>query len=172
MFCCTDVAYTDTRAVASGLVFENWDSAVALEAVSVRIPTVAPYRSGHFFERELPCLLKLFESLPYPVDCLIVDGFVWLGPGRPGLGCYLYEALNGKVPVVGVAKNSFQGNSLAAPVQRGGSRKELWVTSQGIDLQEAVDGVRAMDGAYRNPTLLKAVDRACRDGLADWSTPG
>ena len=166
--CCTDVAYSDTRAVASGVIFENWDSPVALETVTVRIATVAPYRSGHFFERELPCLLELYESLPCEVDCLIVDGFVWLGPDRPGLGHYLYEALEGKIPVVGVAKNSFHGNTLAAPVLRGGSQKELWVTSEGLSLTDAVAGVQAMDGTYRNPTLLKAADRACRDGLADW----
>lgn len=165
MLCCTDVAYGTDRAVAAAVLFSEWDSVTPLRTLTVEVDQVLPYRSGHFFERELPCLVKLLESIKEPLDCVIVDGFVWLGPERPGLGHYLANELPVKTSVVGVAKNHFEGNSLAHPVCRGASQKALWVTAERMELSQAVKQVERMSGQFRIPTLLKLVDRLCREGL-------
>lgn len=169
LYCCTDVAYDDNRAVAAGLLFQGWDSAAPTEIVTVKIDKVAPYKSGEFYQRELPCLLELYQSIKAKLNCIIVDGYVWLGESKPGLGHYLFEALNGEVPIVGIAKNHFVDNSKAVAIKRGKSGKELFVTTQDFDIQEASDGLAKMHGDFRIPTLLKAVDRACRDGLDNWT---
>ncbi|MFY0538676.1 hypothetical protein [Nannocystis pusilla] len=43
----------------------------------------------------------------------MIDGHVWLGPDRPGLGVHLHRALGEAIPVVGVAKNPFRGRPRA-----------------------------------------------------------
>lgn len=48
---------------------------------------------------------KLLSKHNLKPDCIIVDGFVHLEDDKPGLGKHLYDALNGKVRVIGVAKN-------------------------------------------------------------------
>jgi deoxyribonuclease V len=77
----------------------------------------------------------------------------------------LHEALGGRVPIVGVAKTAFRGDTGAAEVLRGESAKALLVSAAGMSLDEAVDGVRRMAGEHRIPTLLKRVDHLAR-GLA------
>jgi deoxyribonuclease V len=94
---------------------------------------------------------------------LVVDGHAWLRAlDDPGLGARLWEALGRAAPVVGVAKQAFQGG-VALPVRRGGSENPLWVTAAGMDAADACRCVSIMHGAHRLPTLLKRVDRACRD---------
>lgn len=99
-----------------------------------------------------------------PARAVIIDGYVWLGAGRSGLGAHLYDALGQRIAVVGVAKRRFHGAGDAVPVLRGTSQVPLFVTAVGIDLAEAAEGVRRMHGAHRIPTLLKRVDRLSRDG--------
>ena len=94
---------------------------------------------------------------------VLVDGFVWLGEGRPGLGARLYEAIGGAYPVVGVAKNPFRG-APAAAITRGGSARPLYITAVGLATSDAAARVESRHGPHRIPTLLKAVDRLCRDG--------
>jgi len=69
----------------------------------------------------------------------------------------------GEIPVVGVAKNDFIGlNKLKKVVHRGGSKKPLFVTSMGFDVQKASELVISMHGDFRLPTILKLVDQKCR----------
>ncbi len=43
------------------------------------------------------------------LETIIIDGYVWLEePKIFGLGMYLYEALNRKYPIIGVAKSRFK----------------------------------------------------------------
>lgn len=162
-----DVDYrdSDSYAVASAVVFKDWTDGKPLGVESVEIRPVAPYEPGAFYKRELPCLLKLLTVVsaryPDPIDTVIVDGYVWLGPNHPGLGCKLYEALNQKIPVVGVAKTYFKGSD-ASQVLRGQSQSPLYVTAAGIDPNVAADHVRKMHGEFRLPTLVKLVDQSCR----------
>jgi deoxyribonuclease V len=92
-----------------------------------------------------------------------VDGYVWLGPGEKGLGAHLFDALEGRTPVVGVAKNPFYSATEAVEVRRGGSERPLYTTSVGMPVEQAAAGVRSMAGPYRLPEMLKRVDRLCRD---------
>ena len=68
---------------------------------------VAPYESGSFYKRELPCIVSLLQDLDVrDISLIVIDGFVHLDDdGRYGLGGHLYERLERKVQVVGVAKS-------------------------------------------------------------------
>ena len=69
------------------------------------------YISGQFYKRELPCILQIFSKVKEPIEVLVIDGYVWLdGKRMPGLGAYLYRALDEQVKIVGVAKNAFKGS--------------------------------------------------------------
>jgi deoxyribonuclease V len=96
---------------------------------------------------------------------IIIDGYVWLGAQRPGLGAHLYESLQRRAAVIGVAKTRFVRAEPARMVLRGRSRSPLYVTAAGMDLAEAASHIRAMHGPYRIPTLLKRADQLSR-GLA------
>lgn len=165
----TDVDYrTPDGARAACVVASAWSDATPCEERYVDIESVAPYRPGAFYERELPCLLAVLASITTPYRVVVVDGYVDLDvEGTPGLGARLYEALGGRVPIVGVAKTAFRGASFATSVLRGSSRKPLYVTARGIDVGSVAEWVRTMHGPYRLPTLLGRVDHLARG----WPTP-
>lgn len=165
MLACIDVDYRENEALAAALTFESWHDAVATGRYVRRLPEVAPYLPGHFYQRELPCLLAILEILPQQPDLVLIDGFVWLGDeAKPGLGGHLYRALGERIPVVGVAKNPYAPASPIREILRGDSRKPLYVSAAGIDLDAAAGNLRRMHGGHRLPTLLKAVDSLCRSG--------
>ena len=162
MLACVDVDYRGEHARAACVLFQTWTAPVAEETLVERIDTVHRYVPGEFFRRELPCLLAVLARTPTLPETIVVDGYVWLdAQHRPGLGARLYDALAGQAAVIGVAKSAYAGTA-AIPLQRGRSAKPLWVTAVGMDERQAVDCIRQMDGPFRIPTLLKAVDRACR----------
>ncbi|WP_422930222.1 endonuclease V [Singulisphaera sp. PoT] len=158
---CLDVDYRDAIAVAAGVWFRGWDAVEAEHEVVATFDEVAPYQPGEFFRRELPCLLAVLERGP-AADLIIVDGYVWLGPGRPGLGAHLFEAQGKSKVVVGVAKTKFQGATDAIPVYRGESHSPLYIKAEGIDQAEAAASVIDMHGPYRVPTQLRRVDQLAR----------
>ena len=80
-----------------------------------------------------------------------------------GLGAYLYEALNKEIKIIGVAKSEFRDILSDTYLYRGESKKPLYITSAGVDLEVAKGFVSIMHGKYRFPTLLKEVDRLCRE---------
>ena len=104
-------------------------------------------------------MLAVLASTPR-FGIVIVDGYVWLAGGTPGLGAHLHGALG--VPMIGVAKTRYASAAGAAEVCRGESRSPLFVSAVGLELAEAVEGVRRMHGPYRVPTLLKQVDALTR----------
>ncbi|MCA9578354.1 MAG: endonuclease V [Polyangiales bacterium] len=167
MFACLDVDYSPTRTCAACVLFARWDSAKPTAELCARLDPqeAAGYVPGAFYERELPALLAVLDKLPFGVDALdalVVDGYVWLARERPGMGHYLYEAMQRRVPVIGVAKNAFADNDVALPLLRGESQKPLFVTAVGMDPAEARRLVADMHGPHRVPTLLRWVDQACR----------
>ncbi len=176
MIAALDVDYGETRSCVACVLFEDWTSEVASSEVVLPLPPdVRDYVPGEFYKRELPLLLEALERVELP-HVVIVDGYVWLGPSRPGLGKHLHEELVGTVTVVGVAKSRFASNMMevlpgpncspgfAVDVLRGQSKNPLYVTAEGMSPQEAAEHVRGMHGEFRIPTLLKRVDRLCRDG--------
>lgn len=164
MILAVDVHYSADKATVAGVVFENWpDEAPQKEYISL-MDGVADYEPGKFFKRELPCLLKLIADYALKPDCIIVDGYVFLdGYSKAGLGKHLYDALNGEVAVIGVAKKPFKDIDARYEVCRGTSSNPLYVTAVGIELAQAKERVRGMHGQHRLPTLLKRVDLICRD---------
>lgn len=166
-----DVQYDDPRAKAAGVVFRAWEETRPLAEYAIDIDRVQDYVPGEFYRREMPCLLQLIrwvlEKHPAdqpPIETLIVDGFVYLGDSW-GLGRHLLEQVRAEAltptAVIGVAKTSFKG---ARPVEvlRGQSARPLFVTAEGTPANAAADGLRAMHGEHRIPTLLKRVDRLAR----------
>lgn len=95
-------------------------------------------------------------------DIIIVDGYVDIAVDHPGLGRHLFNALGGKVPVIGVAKSAFFLAPHVEVIHGNTSRKPLYVGSAGIDITVAVDGIKRMAGPYRIPDLLKSVDSLAR----------
>lgn len=165
MIACLDVDYRpDGTAVAACLLFAGWQCASAEASVVAHVTDVAPYKPGMFFERELPCLLKVLSKLEARPSLVIVDGYVHLdASGRLGLGGHLFEALHREVPIVGVAKTAFRGATSAVPVVRGSGAKPLWVTAAGLDVAVAARHVAGMHGPHRMPTLLREVDQLARN---------
>ncbi len=167
MFACLDVDYREDRApphaMAACVVFDGWTSADVIAEYVQPISTIAPYVPGQLYLRELPCLLAVLQCVTVDLQAIIVDGYAFLDDaGRPGLGAHLHQALDGRTPVVGVAKNFFRDNA-AARVLRGRSTRPLYVSAVGMDPAIAAEGIRRMHGDHRLPTLLKRVDRLCRD---------
>lgn len=159
---CVDVGYGGQQAVSACLLFDQWTSAQPSQALVRTFSPIAPYVPGQFYRRELPCLLATLSQVARTFDTVVVDGYVWLGEGlRPGLGAYLFEALGGQVAVIGVAKTVFRG-TLAIEVQRGQSKRPLYVTAVGMKPETAAQHIAGMHGPYRVPTLLREVDQLSR----------
>src|SRR5690349_17389598 len=148
MLACVDVDYRGTEAVAACVVFRAWSDAVSAAERCERIAEVAVYEPGAFYRRELPCLLSVLRTVDEPLESIVVDGYVWLGNDRPGLGAHLYEALGRRVAVIGVAKTRFAGADAEA-VLRGGSRRPLYVSAAGLDGTTAAHCIASMHGGYR-----------------------
>lgn len=164
MIVAVDVDYRATEVIAAAVGFAGWPDAVAArEAVACTPGAPVEYQPGEFYRRELPHLRAALAALAVPPTVVIVDGYVWLGPDRPGLGVHLHAALGGAVAIVGVAKRRFAGATTAIPVLRGRSQTPLYVTAIGTDPQLAATRVSEMHGPHRLPTLLKRVDRLARD---------
>lgn len=166
MIGCVDVDYRDTGVTAACVGATAWTDELARIEVVMRSPgRPAAYQPGAFYERELPYLLEVLARMP-PLDVVIVDAYVWLGPDQPGLGKRLHDAHGGIV--IGVAKTRFagaeagRGEQGVAEVRRGDSDRPLYVTAIGIDVAEAARQVAEMHGEFRIPTLLKRADSLAR----------
>lgn len=170
MLIALDVAYGDgprEPAHAAGVLFADWDAARPLHALRVEVATVASYAPGAFFERELPCLLKVLCEVREAPAVAIVDGYVWLADGRPGLGAHLHEALGRRTAVVGVAKTPFKGDTWSVAVVRGHSTRPLRITAAGLDQDLAARHIATMRGPYRLPDMLRLADQVARGLIAD-----
>ena len=168
MIACLDAAYSEAGVGAACGLISDWN-APAENAMHARFLAIdpAPYRSGAFYERELPILTAMLDGLDALPRLIVVDGYVWLSAARePGLGAHLYITLGEAVPVVGIAKNPRRDDDVSLPVRRGMSATPLYVTAAGMAPDLAAHGVQIMHGAHRIPTVLKRVDLAARDALA------
>src|SRR5215470_20248835 len=98
--------------MAACVGFAAWtDATSSLELVERAVDAAAAYTPGRFYERELPFVTAILARVPDPIEALIVDGYAWLAPDRPGLGARLHEARGAREPVVGVAKTRFHGST-------------------------------------------------------------
>jgi len=158
-----DTAYRGSEARTALVAFENWTDPAPVHTMTLETDISNEYIPGSFYLRELPCILAVLKEAPFRPEAIIIDGYVLLGTLRPGLGMHLYQAIGGRCPVIGVAKNPFKGNTEAVPVLRGRSKKPLFITSTGIDINTAAMNIMAMHGKSRIPTLLRLADRLSRE---------
>ena len=155
-----DVRYENGHAVAAGVEFENWTDSDIRQSYLSHIREVGDYIPGHFYKRELPCILALLSEHDLSPDTIVIDGYVYLdGHSRPGLGWHLYNALKQTTPIIGVAKKPYKGITADYAVFRGQSEKPLYVTCAGVTLCVAKKLVASMHGKYRLPTILRIVDQ-------------
>lgn len=158
-----DVHYSGDSARAACIVAPEWGACDAAETRVSEISGVRPYVPGRFFERELPCIVDVLAKVTSRFGTIVIDGYVHLDEhGKPGLGGHLYVHYGGSHPVVGVAKSAFGQHPSARQVFRGGSKRPLFVTAEGVEAGEAARLVSAMHGAHRIPTLLGMADRIAR----------
>jgi exodeoxyribonuclease-5/deoxyribonuclease V len=101
------------------------------------------------------------------VTTIIIDGFVYLDDNQKlGLGGHLYLQLQGKIPIIGVAKTNFATlEKNKRQLLRGSSMKPLYITSIGINLDYATELIKNMKGNNRIPTLLKTLDTLTKERL-------
>lgn len=168
-FAVVDVDYAGPGATAACVVGDRWSDGAPIETHAVTLATVAPYAPGRFFERELPCILAVLPRVVTAIDTVVIDGYVVLDrAGTPGLGAHLHAALDRRHAVIGVAKTPYREADFAVPVVRGGSRRPLYVTAIGVDVDAAARSIAAMHGAHRIPTLLGWVDRLAAGDPPPW----
>ena len=167
MLLAVDVHYRAPAAQVSGVAFSHWTDAKPERIYHCAVDKVQDYEPGKFYLRELPCILRLLDAHDLAPMTIIIDGYVYLGEAsRPGLGMHLYSQLQGRVPVIGVAKSRFKGTPASTEIRRGRSTSPLFVTSVGVELETAKRNILAMHGRHRLPDLLRIADRACRTSTA------
>lgn len=166
MIVAIDVHYREAFAKVVSIEFKTWEDTAPYKIHEIIINEVAEYVSGEFYKRELPCILKVLKKTDTDkLEIIIVDGYVVLDDeGKAGLGMYLYEALNQKIPIIGVAKRGFINNEKnVIKIKRGESENPLFITSVGIDLNEAAEQIKNMVGEYRMPDLLRILDQKTKE---------
>lgn len=155
-----DTYYFDNKAKTVCIAFD--DDEIEPIVYSETLDNVEDYIPGQFYKRELPCILSLIKKIDLQnVNYIIIDGFVFLDDmEKLGLGGRLYEELNRKIPVIGVAKTNFASIDTSKRLLfRGKSQNPLYITSIGIDVSQAVQKIETMNGEFRIPTLLKMLDK-------------
>ena len=163
MILCIDAYYFNNKAKVSGGLFQSWTDSAFCKVYNCDCDDVLPYEPGSFYQRELPCLKKLIYKISEPIEVIIIDGYVTLGSDmKKGLGAHLYEELNQRIPVIGVAKSKFKDTPEECFVFRGQSLSPLYITCLGIPLEMAKKYINSMVGEYRIPLLLKEIDKISR----------
>ncbi len=161
MILCFDTYYFDNKAKTVCIAFKTWTTESDYTVYSEVIEGIEEYIPGEFYKRELPCILSLFKKIKYEkIEAIVVDGFVYLDDNyKLGLGGHLYNYLEKKIPIIGVAKSNFASiANCKRELKRGKSENPLFITSVGIDTDEAVRHINNMAGDFRIPTLLKHLD--------------
>ncbi len=135
-----DTYYFESNAKTVCIQFENWTNSKIINILIEELSEIEEYKSGEFYRRELPCILSLIKKIDLTkCEAIIIDGYVVLDDNKNnGLGGYLYEKLDCKIPIIGVAKNDYPKiEKLKKEILRGESKKPLYITSKGIDLEKA-----------------------------------
>lgn len=158
-----DVQYNGSHGTAAMVCVEDWGNSDVYSKHVIHRDQCGEYEPGQFFRRELPCLLQVIKSSPKVPEVVVVDGYVWLdSEHRQGLGAKLFDALDGRSVVIGVAKTKFR-NAPAVEILRGNSRNPLFVTAAGVSAPEAAELIQKMHGAFRIPTVLRMADQLARE---------
>ncbi len=150
-------------ATAAAVVFDDWATFEATKTVSLKIDHVEKAAKGELDLRELPWLIQLMNANALQPEIIVFDGFVFLDPQEtPGLGKHLFDALGGRVPVIGASKTAMKDTPAQFEVYREDETPPLVVTCAGIDLGAAKARLRTMHGKKRMPTLMKLAARVAK----------
>ncbi len=164
-FAFVDVSYVDDFAGVACVITSATKPWPALKSYTAVLENICRYEPGNFYKRELPCILDVFKKIEEHVSTIFVDAYVWLPDGRPGLGARLYYALDKRIAVAGIAKNSFTAANESGVVKRifrGSSRRPLFISSAGIRLEEAAKTVSRLPGPFRIPLPMQAAHSLSR----------
>lgn len=179
MILITDVCYDEQNNSAhiGGITFSDWTSDDVIDKFEIDKTGIdAEYIPGEFYKREMPCLIKLWNSIPEDVkkniSTVIVDGFYDIWDCRPGMGHHFKDWLseNGysNIEVVGIAKTKCrETNKFTLPVYRTKESKEskwrgaIWVNGSNKN-EDYVKRVMSMAGKFRIPSIVKKVDHVSR----------
>ena len=156
-----DVGYDDLNSRVVGVVFSDVGK-LEINWLIYEDRISEEYIPGEFYKRELPSLLKVIEQVDLgTLDFIIIDGYVFLDDlGKKGLGAHLFDTLEGKVPIIGVAKSKFYDNTKnVIEVLRGKSQKPLYISSIGVDIEIAAQYIKDLAGEFRIPDILKKLDQ-------------
>lgn len=121
------------------------------------------YVSGELYRRELPGSFIVLDDHGLSPDIIVVDGDIHPGDmSTPDLEQHLYNAVDGRARIVGVAKRPLSGIGSRHAILRGGSSRPLYITAAGITFFRARECILSMHGGHRIPTLLNFADRKSR----------
>lgn len=157
-----DTYYYENYAKTICLCFDEWSDRTYTSIYDETLDNSVEYIPGEFYKKELPYILSIMRQINLQnVNYIIIDGFVFLDDNNKfGLGAHLYESLDNKIPVIGIAKTNFATiEKNKKYLYRGKSKNPLFVTSIGINIEQAMEKVKLMNGEYRIPTLLKELDK-------------
>ena len=159
-----DVYYRKDMAQSVCVVINDWSDDVPFKVYSLKQNVRQPYIPGEFYRRELPVIMNILKLVRERIEYILIDGYVWLNAEKTqkGLGAFLYSKLKNTVPIIGVAKNSFQNNKSAVILYRGASKRPLFITSIGINQDNASNLIKKMHGENRIPTIIKLTDTLSR----------
>lgn len=150
-------------AIAAAVAFDEWDASAADRTFTSRVGHVDKPARGELDLRALPCLLLLLQEHALQPDLILIDAPVHLDASEtPALGQKLYEALGGRVAIIGVSTKSMPAMPTQFEVYREEEGRPVIVTCAGIDVGAAKTRVRNMHGKRRVPTLLKLAARIAR----------
>ncbi len=163
-----DTYYFNDKAKTVCVLFNNWTDTEAYNVYEEVISGIEEYESGAFYKRELPCILSLLNKIKKEIkviEVIVIDGFVILDDqNKLGLGGHLYEQLASRIPIIGVAKSGFNGNkNNVLELIRGKSKKPLFITAMGMELETAFEHIKSMNGSFRMPTLLQVLNTKTKE---------
>ena len=152
-----DVGYGDASALVGVVLLDEFEDARAASEYVVEAGPVEPYVPGEFWRRELAPLLRAVHPAIADLSVCVIDAYVDLGRARrPGLGRMLHVSTG--LPVIGVAKSFYPDTPREYEVRRGSSRRPLYVSAAGFDLDEAKRCIVRMAGDARVPTMFRRAD--------------
>lgn len=144
-----------TRAAVAVLSFPELKP---MEQAIARLPTAFPYVPGLLSFREIPAVLKAFESIAMTPDLLLCDGQGIAHPRRFGIACHLGLLTN--IPAIGVAKSRLIGQFDEPPQEKGN-----W--TQLMDKEELVGAVlRSRTGV--KPLFISPGHRICLETAVEY----
>lgn len=148
---------------AAAVAFDAWDALEPGKTCTTRVAVAAKLSPVERDQCRLAALLQLLCEQALGPELIVFVGLVHLdGQGSPGWGQLIYDALGGRVAVIGISKRLTPGLPAQFEVLREIDAPPVVVTCVGIDIGAAKARVRAMHGKRRLPTLLKLATRSAK----------